>query len=299
MKILITGSNGLLGNKLIDLLLQNPQHQLIATSSGDNRYSNTGTYLYESLDICDKQAIQSCLSKYNPDVVINTAAMTHVDQCENNQEVCWRLNVEAVQYLADATDDLNIHFVHISTDFIFDGKAGPYKEEDEPNPLSYYGKSKLASEEVVQSKKGSWSILRTVLVYGYTPNLSRTNIVLWAKGALEQGQTLNVVDDQFRTPTLAEDLAKACLLAAEQKAKGIYHISGEDFFSVIDIVYGVADFWNLDKSLINRVNSQILAQPANRPPKTGFIITKAKNELGFAPLSFQAGLAVVDASLKK
>jgi dTDP-4-dehydrorhamnose reductase len=239
------------------------------------------------------------LSKFNPDVVINTAAMTHVDQCENNQEACWRLNVEAVQYLADATDDLNIHFIHISTDFIFDGKAGPYKEEDEPNPLSYYGKSKLASEEVVQAKKGSWSILRTVLVYGYTPNLSRTNIVLWAKGALEQGQTLNVVDDQFRTPTLAEDLAKACLLAAEHKAQGVYHISGEDFFSVIDIVYGVADFWNLDKSLINRVNSQILAQPANRPPKTGFIITKAMDELGFAPLSFQAGLAVVDACLKK
>jgi dTDP-4-dehydrorhamnose reductase len=129
--------------------------------------------------------------------------------------------------------------------------------------------------------------------------MSRSNIVLWAKSSLENAKKINVVDDQFRTPTLAEDLADGCLLIAEKKATGIFNISGKDFMSVLELVYRVADFWKLDKSLITPSKSSDIKQPAQRPPKTGFIIDKAKKVLGYDPHSFEEGLEVLDSQLKK
>jgi dTDP-4-dehydrorhamnose reductase len=151
---------------------------------------------------------------------------------------------------------------------------------------------------IVREHCASWSILRTVLVYGVVSDMSRSNIVLWAKGNLEQGKTLNVVGDQFRTPTLAEDLAQGCALAAKKKAKGIYNISGSDFMSVFDLVYRVASYWKLDKSLLNLSTSEGIKQPAKRPPITGFIIDKARVVLGYKPHTFEEGLALLDEQLK-
>jgi dTDP-4-dehydrorhamnose reductase len=172
-------------------------------------------------------------------------------------------------------------------------------EEEKANPLSYYGLSKLKGEEIVTGNSKSWTILRTVLVYGVVNDMSRSNIVLWAKGNLEQGKTLNVVGDQFRTPTLAEDLAQGCALAAAQKAHGIFNISGRDFMSVFDLVYRVAEYWKLDKSLLNLSTSEGIKQPAKRPPITGFRLDKAIKELGYKPHSFEEGLAVLDQQLKQ
>ncbi|MGK0638027.1 SDR family oxidoreductase [Schleiferia thermophila] len=298
MKILVTGCNGLLGNKLTERLKNHPYHQLINTSRGIDRYIRPGGYIYENLDITNKHEVEKVISKYKPEIIIHTAAMTNVDACEQDPEGCRRLNVDAVQYLTDECRAYDIHLVHISTDFIFDGTNGLLSEEAIPNPLSIYGKSKLDSEQIVISSGISASILRTILVYGYAPGLSRTNIVLWAKGALEKGQPIKVVNDQFRTPTLAEDLAEACLLAAEKKAKGIFHISGIDYMSIVEIVYAVADFWSLDASIVTPVDSVTLGQPANRPPRTGFIIEKARKVLGYNPHTFREGLAIVDRCLK-
>lgn len=294
MKILITGSNGLLGQKLVHKLSKDSEVQLIATARGENRLSNKEGYVYQSLDITNKVEVDKVIADHKPDVVINTAAMTNVDACESDKEGCDKLNVYAVQYIVDACKANQAHLVHLSTDFIFDGDDGPYDEEATPNPISYYGESKLKAEEIVLESGLDAAILRTVLVYGIAEDMSRSNIALWAKGALSKGQQINVVDDQYRSPTLAEDLADGCILAAKQKAKGIYNISGKDQLSVLEIVQQVADFWKLDKSLINPVSSKTLSQPAKRPPKTGFILDKAIRELGYKPHSFMEGLAVLD-----
>jgi dTDP-4-dehydrorhamnose reductase len=223
--------------------------------------------------------------------------MTQVDDCELDHAACDRANVDAVQYIVDAAERNNCHLVHISTDFIFNGKEGPYDEEGVADPLSYYGNAKWKGEQIVQISKLKWAILRTVLVYGIVDNMSRSNIVLWAKGALEKGAPINVVEDQFRSPTLAEDLADGCILAVEKNALGVYNISGKDQFSIIDLVKAVADYYGLDKSLINPVSSETLNQAAKRPPVTGFILDKAKRDLGYNPHSFQEGIALMEKQL--
>ncbi len=297
MKILITGSNGLLGQKLVHKLAQDAAVQVVATSRGANRLKKGDGYRYIPMDITSQTEVDRVMDEVKPQVVINTAAMTNVDACESDKENCWKLNVEAVQYLVEASIRNNSHLVHLSTDFIFDGKKGPYHEDDAPNPLSYYGKSKLASEEVIAKSKVKAAILRTVLVYGIAEDMSRSNIVLWAKSALEQGKKINVVDDQFRSPTLAEDLADGCILAAKKEAEGVYNISGKDQLSVLEIVWTVADHWGLDKGLITAVSSNTLDQAAQRPPKTGFVLDKARKELGYEPHSFREGLALVEKQL--
>lgn len=298
MKVLITGSNGLLGQKLVDLYKSNSSVELIATARGADRYPDKSGYTYASLDITQKNEVDEVIDRYKPEVVINTAAMTNVDACESEKEACDALNIHAVEFLVEACNRNQTHLVHVSTDFIFDGTHGPLSEEERPNPLSYYGWSKMRAEEIVQSSAKSWAIARTVLVYGIVSDMSRSNIVLWAKGALESGKSINVVADQFRTPTLAEDLAQGCALIAAQKASGIFNISGKNFMSVYDLVVQVADFWNLDKSLLHLSSSEGIKQPAKRPPITGFRLDKAMSVLGYNPKSFQEGLKLLDEQLK-
>lgn len=299
MKILITGSNGLLGQKLVELFRSRPEHTLIATARGADRFPENWGYSYESLDITNREAVQKIIAKYQPDALINTAAMTNVDACESDHEGCDLLNVHAVQFLVEACNTHRVHLIHLSTDFIFNGAHGPLAEEEKPDPISYYGHAKLRGEHIVREQSHNWAIARTVLVYGIVADMSRSNIVLWAKNALESGKPIKVVSDQFRTPTLAEDLAVGCVLIAEKKAKGIYHLSGRDFMSVFDLVYRVADFWNLDKGQLQMATSEGISQPAKRPPITGFRIDKAQHDLGYLPRSFAEGLALVNEQLKQ
>ena len=296
-KILITGSNGLLGQKLVHKLKNHSNFQLIATSIGENRIKDKNGYVYESMNIAKRSEVLKLIEKHQPEVIINTAAMTNVDACEENQEKCWELNVTAVKYLIEAAENCNAHLIHLSTDFVFDGEAGPYKETDQPNPLSYYGKSKLASEKLLEESKIKWSIVRTIIVYGIVEDMSRSNIVLWAKAALEKKQKLTIVNDQFRSPTLAEDLADACILIAEKEKEGIFHISGKDFMSIVELVKRVAKHYQLDDSLIEEISSKSLNQAAKRPPKTGFILDKAYRELNYQPHSFEEGMQLLDQQL--
>lgn len=293
VRVLITGSNGLLGQKLV-YLFRERNIEFLATSKGANRLPMSDVP-YESLDVTDGQMVMSCLRDYKPTTVIHGAAMTQVDQCEKDQDRCWQVNTEAVSHLIKACEEFNTHLIYISTDFIFDGKAGPYDEEATPNPVNYYGKSKLAAEKLVIESNISWAILRTVLVYGATPGISRSNIMIWVRDSLKAGKVIQVVDDQFRTPTLAEDLAMGCLLATEKQARGIFNISGKDLLTPYDIAQLTAEYFSLDKKLIKRTDSKKFTQPASRPLKTGFVIKKARNELGYQPHSFEEGLAITAA----
>lgn len=292
MRILVTGSNGLLGQKLTHLLQEDKDVYLIATARGKSVLRITRGE-YHSLDISDNDQVESLLWLTKPDVVINAAAMTQVDDCETQREACWKANVTAVEHLVRCCQALHIHLVHVSTDFIFDGSRGPLDEDATPNPVNYYGESKLAAEKVIQASSISWAILRTVLVFGITNDMSRSNIVLWVKNSLEQGKAIQVVNDQWRTPTLAEDLAQGCSLAAKKGARGVFNISGKDFLSPYDIAIRTASYFKLDKSLIKPTDSTQFRQPAKRPPTTGFIIDKARKVLGYEPHSFEEGLAIL------
>lgn len=304
MKILITGSNGLLGQKLVYKLRNKNGITCIATARGENRLVEKSGYDFHSLDITNPTEVEALFRKLKPDVVINTAAMTNVDACETERDACWELNVSAVEFQVESLEALQQedttyrpHFIHLSTDFIFDGTHGPLDEDETPNPLSYYAESKLAAERVVRGARVSWAIARTVLVYGIVDNMSRSNIVLWVKSNLEAGKTINVVDDQFRTPTLAEDLADGCILIAEKRALGVYNISGPDFMSILELARVVADYYGLDKTLIKPSKSADIKQPAQRPPVTGFIIDKARRVLGYQPHTFREGIALLEAQI--
>jgi dTDP-4-dehydrorhamnose reductase len=303
-KILVTGSNGLLGQKLTDLILSlnhssETPIELVAVSRGPNRHPIQSGYTYIDLNLLDFEVLAQCIAAQQPTCIINTAAMTNVDLCEDEVVECQLLNVDLVQQLIAISEKQNIHLIHLSTDFIFDGENGPYKEEDLPHPLSVYGKSKLASEKLFENARCKWTILRTILVYGVLNDLSRSNIVLWAKAALENEQEIRVVVDQWRMPTLAEDLAAACLSAALTPAYGIYHISGQELMSVYEIVQKIAAFWGLKADLIHPINTNTLNQKAPRPVKTGFYLDKAKKDLNYKPHSFEEGLALVNQQLNQ
>ena len=297
MKILVTGSNGLLGQKLIEKLSK--KMDVLATARGDNRLPFKENYSFASLDITDKNNVDEVFNEFKPDVVIHGAAMTNVDQCEIEKEECWKLNVLATEYLLEAAKKHNSFFLHVSTDFIFDGKEGPYAEDGIPNPVSFYGWSKYAAEKLVMHSGVKWAIARTVLVYGIAHDMSRSNIILWVKNSLENGKSINVVNDQWRTPTLAEDLADGCILIAEQKAEGIFNISGKDLLNPYEMATMTADYFNLDKKLINEVDGSQFKQTAKRPAKTGFILDKAIHKLGYKPKSFKEGIAFLAAQLQK
>ena len=219
--------------------------------------------------------------------------MTDVDKCELDKDGCWLQNVSATEYIVEACQQTNAFLCHVSTDFIFDGTAGPYLEEAEGNPISFYGWSKYAAEKVVINSKIRWAIARTVLVYGIAHDMSRSNIILWVKKSLEEGKTIKVVTDQFRSPTLAEDLAMGCALIAQQQAEGIFNISGKDVLTPHEMAIQTADYFGLDKSLIMEATAATFTQTARRPPRTGFIIDKARTQLGYNPRSFGEGIALL------
>ncbi|MBP6386124.1 MAG: SDR family oxidoreductase [Pseudarcicella sp.] len=299
MKVLITGANGLLGQKLVKLLSQNNNISLIATAKGANRLPFTDNYIYQTMDITSQTEVMEVINNHKPDAIIHTAAMTNVDQCETEKELCWSMNVLALEYLVEACTLNDTFLCHVSTDFIFDGTSGPYDEEAEANPISYYGESKLAAEKVLLNSNIRWGIARTVLVYGIVSDMSRTNIILWVKKSLEEGKTINVVTDQFRTPTLAEDLAMGCWLITQKQAEGIFNISGKDFLTPYEMAIMTAQYFNLDQSLIKSADSSTFSQPAKRPPRTGFVLDKAQKVLGYNPVSFGEGIAIVERQVKE
>jgi len=293
MKILITGSNGLLGQKLVAQCLKNGII-FLATSKDLNRNSDCPEDKYHSLDITNPVQIKDVFDLFQPTHIIHTAAMTNVDQCEDSPEECILINTTSVSYLFEESKRLNAHFQLLSTDFVFDGQIGNYKEDDTVNPLSVYAKSKVRAEEFLQNDAyKNWSIVRTIIVYGTANNLSRSNIVVWAKSALQKGDKMTIVDDQFRAPTWADDLAWACLAICEKVHTGIFHICGPEIMSIFSIVERIAKYYTLSTENLQKTNSLQLNQSAKRPPKTGFDLSKARKILGYSPKTLEQTLDLI------
>lgn len=291
-RVLITGSNGLLGQKLSDVYLAQNEVIWLATGKGSNRHPKADAMSYQQMDIVNHLEVDAVLKNFKPDVLIHTAAMTQVDDCEFEKEACVALNIDAVAFLAQKSAEYGFRLVHLSTDFIFDGTKEMYTETDQPNPLSYYGWSKLEAEKAVQKWATNYAILRTVLVYGKVADMSRSNIMLWAYNTLKEGKNAKVVDDQYRTPTLAEDLAIGCVMAAEADEVGIYNIAGPEFLSIFDLVSKIAQMYAFSMDAIEKVSSATLNQPAKRPPITGLDISKAQRDWKYQPRTLEAGIRI-------
>lgn len=291
MKVLITGANGLLGQHLIKILLEK-NYEVFATGRGAPRISfeEYKGYAYHEMDIADGNSVSRTMSELKPAVVIHAAAMTQVDDCELNPQQCERINVQGTANVLMEAEQFASHFIYISTDFVFDGEKGNYTEEDDLKPISYYGFTKMQAEGIVQTSDIPWSIVRTCLVYGNVLQGTRSNIISWVRDNLQQERDIRVVSDQLRTPTFVEDLAKGILLIIEKKAEGIFHLSGKDMLSPYDMAMQTAALLQLNAKHIEKVDASTFKQPGKRPPKTGFIIEKARNELGYEPLSFEEGL---------
>jgi len=290
MKVLITGANGFLGYYLVQ---QMPEKNIsvFATGKGEYRlpFPKHNKFSYSEMDFTDPFSVHDVFEKIKPDVVIHAGAMSRPDDCEMNQMLAYLVNVEGtVQLLINAAEHKSF-FIFLSTDFVFDGERGMYSEKDEPRPVNYYGKTKLEAEEAVKEYEYDWAIVRTVLVYGKNHS-GRKNFLEIIKDKLEKGEEYSVVDDQQRTPTYVEDLARGIISIMEKKAKTIFHISGKDILTPYQMAIQTVDYLGLNKSLIKKVTAANFTQPAKRPPKTGFDIDKARQELDYEPLSFEEGL---------
>lgn len=293
MKILITGSNGLLGQKIVKLCLKRGD-DFLATSAGENRNSDCPRDFYQTMDITNQENIHAVFNSFKPTHIIHTAALTNVDYCELNPEECHKVNVGATQLLWDEAQKINAHFQLLSTDFIFDGLTGNYKETDIPSAVSIYGQSKVDAENIlVNSENDNWSIARTIIVYGTANNLSRTNIVLWSIDALTNGSPMKIINDQFRMPTWAEDLAWGCLEICKRNKKGIFHLCGPELMAVNEIVFRIAKYIGKSTDNVEIISSATLSQPAKRPPRTGFDLSKSRTELDYNPKTLEQTIEIL------
>lgn len=285
MKILITGSNGLLGQKIVKRCIKH-QIPFIATSKGPNRNPECPESSYFSLDLLQTDAVNQLVTDQKPTAIIHTAALTNVDYCEVHPEECHQVNVVSTKVLFDAAKSIGAYFELLSTDFVFDGENGPYKEEDSVNPLSVYAQSKVDAEHLLSEDPDNysdWSIARTIIVYGTGFGLSRSNMILWALEALPKGEVMKLVNDQFRAPTWADDLAYGCVEIVLRNQTGIFHLSGPKTRAVNEIVEEVGKALGLEDLNIETISSDTLNQAAKRPPRTGFDLSKAEKLLDYRP----------------
>ena len=290
MKILITGANGFLGYYLVEQVLAK-NFSVTATGKGECRlpFTHDRNFQWLSMDFTDPFSIHDVFENIKPDIVIHAGAMSKPDECEANQALAYLVNVEGMVQLLINSADIKSFFIFLSTDFVFDGERGMYNENDIPGPVNYYGRTKLEAEEAVREYEFDWAIVRTVLVYGKNHS-GHNNFLKIVKEKLEKGEEYTVVDDQVRTPTYVEDLAKGIISIIEKKATGVFHLSGKDIVTPYQMAIKTAEHLTLDSSAIKKVTAASFSQPAKRPLTTGFVIDKARKELGYEPLSFDEGL---------
>jgi len=296
-RILITGGNGLLGTKVIEQALARPEIDIISTSRDVCQNGYLGQFMFSRLDITDVNSVQRVLVQHQPDVVIHTAAMTNVDACETHHEEAWAINVSGTEHVAQTCRDLGARLVNLSSEYVYDGTAGPYTETDPVNPLGWYAKTKWESEERVRSIVENAVIGRTTIIIGQAPHV-RPNFVLWLVNQLRSGQMANIVVDQIGSPTLAENLAEMVLALALSDARGVYHTAGDTVIGRYDYACLICDVFDLDSSMLIPITTAELNQPAPRPLKAGLLMDHFKQDFpNVHVLSAREGLEAIKAQV--
>jgi dTDP-4-dehydrorhamnose reductase len=264
--VFITGANGLLGQHLVEFFSR--VHRVVACDLHPDPFFNLSNVRYEPLDILDKEKLRTLINSFKPELIINAAAYTDVDGCETNKEKASKVNVKGVENLIEITKGEQIKLIHISTDYVFDGKDGPYSEDDRPNPKSYYGKTKLEGELKIKESGIDFIIIRTNVLYGVGEKVN-PNFFIWVLNKLRNNEEIRVVTDQFNNPTLVDDLAKAILELATKKFSGVINIAGSEYLCRYDFAQKIAEEFELDKNRISPVKTEDLKQRAPRPFKGG------------------------------
>ncbi len=293
-RILIVGSNGMLGQSLCKFYSSQNNILLLGCSVEDKSLVSGLDYI--QCDVTKRNEVKKTILDFYPDYIINASAYTNVDKSETERELVWKVNVKGIEYIAEAARVIDARIVHISTDYIFDGKDGPYAEDEKPNPLGYYARTKLASENALKLCGVLYTILRTNVLYGADSN-GKTGFVRWLVNALRDGKDVRIVTDQVNNPTFVDDLVQAISKVIEYNKTGIYNIGGKDFLSRFEFSEIIADYFGLDKSLIKPITTDELKQPARRPLKSGLITLKAETELGYKPHSIKETLAIIKKEL--
>lgn len=286
-RVLVTGANGMIGSELVHLLSEGEERELYATSFSEGRQEVP----FYRADLTSSSETQALIRETKPDVIIHCAAISHLDQCEEDKTLCRAVNVNATENLLRAAQ--GAHFILLSTDMIFDGREGPYSEDSHPSPINEYGRTKVESEALVAGRAPTWSILRTALVYGTKKAHSRSNIIDLCRTRLLKDERLKLVSDQIRTPTFLPDLVSGIRSALMARAQGIFHLSGDELVSPFEMGLIVAKLVKRDTSLIEETITQHFPQPAMRPLRCGLEIGRAKRELSFAPTSLREGIEAV------
>ncbi len=294
-KILVTGANGLLGQAITSLFTRESDCTIIQTSFEDKPYTDYG-HSYEMLDITKKEDVKRIIGFYTPEVIINCAAYTNVDKCEAERELSWKINVDGVKNLIIAARRNNSKIIHYSTDYVFDGKNGPYTEEAVPNPISFYGREKLASENALITSDINFCIIRTLVLYGIGNNV-KLNFALWLIEKLKNNESVNVVTDQISNVTMIDDLAWGTLKIIEKNCRGIYNIAGSDILSRYDFAINLCNVFQYDQKFIKPILTANLEQQAPRPMKSGLTTYKMESELGFKPMDSLEGLRLLKVQL--
>jgi dTDP-4-dehydrorhamnose reductase len=284
LKLLITGASGLYGSKLAQ----------IAVAKGIEVYSSDIQSLsvygnFVKLDISGKSAVEEAFKTIKPDVVVHAATLTDVDKCETNKELAWKINVEGTKNIVDAAQTTGSFLIYISTDYVFSGEKGNYKETDKPDPINYYGLTKLKAEEIIQTQS-EYFIGRPSVIYGSTPAAGKVNFALWLIETLRKGERVKIITDQWNTPTLNTNLAEMTLEVIERRLTGIYHTCGATRVSRIEFARQIADTFGLDKIFIDSVLSSQFTWPAKRPKDSSLDTSKAQNTLKHKPLAMSEAL---------
>jgi dTDP-4-dehydrorhamnose reductase len=278
MKVLITGSDGLLGMKLVKYFEEH--FETIPTYQTKINESSI------KMDITLKDEVETVIRKIQPNIIVHCAAMTNVDECETNKKQAELVNVTGTKNIAELACENGCKLVYLSTDYIFDGLKGYYKETDIPNPISYYGKSKLKGEEAVKNICKDFIIARSSVLYGWHP--VRLNYVTWIISELKKGNKINIVTDQFNSPTLNDNLCEMLLKLIENNQIGIFNTTGGERISRFDFAIKISDIFGLNRNLINPITADQLSWKAKRPKDTSLDTTKIAKFI--KPLNIAEGL---------
>ena len=296
-KILIIGANGFTGRQILNDLSVHTQYKVTGCSLHPDILPNdAGKYRFIETDIRNEANIKRLFEEVQPDVVINCSALSVPDYCETHHEEAYLTNVTAVSQLAVFCEEYKSRFIHLSTDFVFDGKINEdagllYTEEDIPAPVNYYGYTKWKGEEKVAETCSSFAIVRVAIVYGRALPGQHGNIVQLVMNRLKAGQEIRVVSDQWRTPTYVGDVSDGVQRLIAHPTNGIFHICGDECMSIAEIAYQVADYMGLDRSLIHPVTTEEMNETTPRPRFSGMSIDKARTMLGYEPQKLKEVLA--------
>jgi dTDP-4-dehydrorhamnose reductase len=286
LKLLITGASGLYGSKLAQLALS----RSIEVYSSDIQTSSVyGDFV--KLDISSKEQVDVAFKSIKPDVVVHAATLTDVDKCELNKELAWKVNVDGTKNIVEAAQRSDSFLIYISTDYVFCGEKGCYVESDSPDPINYYGLTKLEAETIVQTlPEAQFFIARPSVIYGSIPAAGKVNFALWLIETLQKGQRARIVVDQWNTPTLNTNLSEMTLEVVERRLTGLYHLCGATRVSRYEFAVQIAEAFDLDKGLIDKVSASQFSWPAKRPKDSSLDTSLAQRTLNCKPLTLDKAL---------